>query len=140
MVICSTHNTILDDAALGDGPEKSICELRELVSFVQRERDVISVKLEVARSENARFASENTHLRSLLDQERARFVAELDRSASRLSSESKHRDIMEKIEQNNILSESNAILRMRLGESEKKAASLTDSIRNITQECQKLKG
>lgn len=127
------------DGTLEDDQNRSISELRELVSLVQRERNVCSAKLEVAKSENSRLVSEISHFRTLLDQERSRFAAELERNALRLRSENKHLEMMEKIEQNNILSESNATLRARLEESNNKIASLTETMQNAIQESQSQK-
>ncbi|KAJ3087632.1 hypothetical protein HK102_010618, partial [Quaeritorhiza haematococci] len=106
-------------AAIGEGEEAGgeggaagpADELREVVRFLRRERDILQTKHELALQEGERLKKQVEHLQKSLDETRALLDEERKRSEDALGTERKHAELMEKINQLNILRESNVTLR-----------------------------
>ncbi|TPX69246.1 hypothetical protein SpCBS45565_g02578 [Spizellomyces sp. 'palustris'] len=122
-----------------DDAERVIRELRELVKYARNERDILRTKLDIATSENNRFKMELQHLQSTLDETRARLDEERRRSQDALQDDRRHKELMDKIEQANLLRESNVTLRDQVEQSAKKVKDLEEKLRESVKELEPLR-
>ncbi|KAI8913929.1 hypothetical protein DFJ77DRAFT_465239 [Powellomyces hirtus] len=125
----------LEDGATGgmapnaDGSDRVIQELRELVRHARSERDILQTKLDIALSENNRYLMELSLLRNNLDEARARLDEERKKGQDALQDDKRHRELMEKIEQANLLRESNVTLRDQVEQNLAKMKVLEGKLR-----------
>ncbi|KND05041.1 hypothetical protein, variant [Spizellomyces punctatus DAOM BR117] len=122
-----------------DDAERIIRELRELVKYARNERDILRTKLDIATSENNRFKMELQHLQSTLDETRARLDEERRRSQDALQDDRRHKELMDKIEQANLLRESNVTLRDQVEQSAKKVKDLEEKLKESVKELEPLR-
>ncbi|KAJ3177294.1 hypothetical protein HDU87_004546 [Geranomyces variabilis] len=94
-----------------DADSVSIRELRELVKHARNERDILQTKLDIAASENNRYTQELTILRNSLDELRARLAEERKKGQDTMQDNRRAMELMERVEQTNLLRESNITLR-----------------------------
>ncbi|KAJ8326896.1 Protein mlp1 [Batrachochytrium dendrobatidis] len=104
------------DAATGDGDvsaehQKQLDDLREVIRFLRREKSILDTRLEVAVQESQRLTLQVDHVQRSLDETRALLDEETKSKQYALGNEEKHRELLEKIEQANLLRESNVTLR-----------------------------
>jgi nucleoprotein TPR len=91
--------------------QKELENLNGLISFLRREKDIADAQMELLKSQHSRLSSQNSQLQRSLDESRSILDEERKQSQESLGSEKKHAELMEKINQINILRESNANLR-----------------------------
>lgn len=93
------------------GEEKTIEELRQLVGYLKKEREIVECKHELAHQEATRYRQQWEHATRALDEVRGKLHAEQERTAQHLRSEAEHKDLVGQIGQLNLYRESNAMLR-----------------------------
>lgn len=103
-----------DDPASDDALEK----LRRTFTWLRREKEIVDVQLELNLQETKRLKQHLNHSQSALDETRLLLAQERERSSTRLQGEEQHKSLMEKINELNLLRESNIALR---GDGERKA-------------------
>ncbi|KAH6570117.1 hypothetical protein BASA62_004475 [Batrachochytrium salamandrivorans] len=99
----STH-TSADD-------QKRIDDLCEVIRFLRREKSILDTRLEISVQESERLTLQVDHIQRSLDETRAVLEEERKSSQDSLGTEEKHKALIEKIEQANLLRESNTTLR-----------------------------
>ncbi|KAL2914443.1 Protein mlp1 [Polyrhizophydium stewartii] len=104
-------------AALTDEDHKKIDDLREVIRFLRREKSILETRLEVAVQETQRMSLQVDHLQRSLDETRALLDEERKQQQGAMATEKKHRELLEKIEQANVLRESNVTLRDQVDQS-----------------------
>ena len=104
----------------GQNPQKSISDLAEVIKFLRREKDIVETKLQISLQEQERSRVQLEHLQKSLDESRTVLEEERLRSEDRIGSEKKHQEMLQKIEQTNLLRESNITLRSQLEAGQQK--------------------
>ncbi|KAI8587379.1 hypothetical protein BDZ88DRAFT_440765 [Geranomyces variabilis] len=112
-----------------DADNVSIRELRELVKHARNERDILQTKLDIAASENNRYAQELTILRNSLDELRARLAEERKKGQDSMQDNRRAMELMERVEQTNLLRESNITLRNQVEQNMTKVKELEGKLR-----------
>ena len=117
--------------------DKTIQDLRQVIRFLRREKDIIQTRFDLASQENARFSIQVDHLQKSLDETRA--ILDEERVPNEQGNKEKHDQLLEKIEQANLLRESNVTLRDNLESSNKKLALLESELSKTLKEMEPLK-
>lgn len=91
--------------------DKTVSDLREVISFLRREKELLEAKYDVSRNEVSRSNQKAAILQQTVDELRLQLKAEMDRSVTKKQSEEEAAKIMSQIQENNLLRESNALLR-----------------------------
>ncbi|KAI8905089.1 hypothetical protein EDD86DRAFT_258023 [Gorgonomyces haynaldii] len=105
------------------GEEKPLKDMQEVIKFLRREKEIVEAQLQLALHEQERQKVQTEHLQKSLDE--TRFLLEEERKRSSNGDlQEKHQELMERIEQANLLRESNVTLRVQLEESVQKLKTL----------------
>lgn len=102
-------------------------ELREVLRYVKRERDILEAKLSVSETENSRYSSTISSLQRQLDEVKSELKRELDRRTT-VRSEDEFTKLMAEVTQLTIVRESNAHLRLENEELSKRVNGLTHDL------------
>ncbi|KAJ3172562.1 hypothetical protein HDU88_005890 [Geranomyces variabilis] len=125
----SLHQANASQGGANDADNVSIRELRELVKHARNERDILQTKLDIAASENNRYAQELTILRNSLDELRARLAEERKKGQDSMQDNRRAMELMERVEQTNLLRESNITLRNQVEQNMTKVKELEGKLR-----------
>lgn len=106
---------------------KSTSEMREVLRYMKREKDMLQAKLSVAETENSRLVSELQTIRRALDEVKVELKRELDKRTPLRSADDFNR-LMAEVNQLNIVRESNLHLRAENEELSKRATALANSL------------
>ncbi|XP_055956661.1 nucleoprotein TPR isoform X2 [Patella vulgata] len=103
----------LDSAntSMTEETEKSSDQLLEVIRFLRREKEIAEMKMEVSEIECNRLKHRSEHLKKQLEDANNILTKEREDSQVALTTVSEHADILKKIQNVNILSDSNKILR-----------------------------
>ncbi|KAK6179173.1 hypothetical protein SNE40_011593 [Patella caerulea] len=103
----------LDSAntSMTEETQKSSDQLLEVIRFLRREKEIAEMKMEVSEVECNRLRHRSEHLKKQLEDANNILTKEREDSQVALTTASEHADIMQKIQNVNILSDSNKILR-----------------------------
>ena len=115
-------------------------ELRDVVRFLRREKDILATKHELVCQENERTKLQIDHVQRSLDETRAVLNEERQKSVDALDGERKHAELLEKINQLNILRESNVTLRDQNEHNARKITELQQKINQAEETIGPLKG
>lgn len=96
-----------DDTNSDDPLEK----LRRTFTWLRREKEIVDVQYELNLQETKRLRQQLDYSQNALDEARLLLAQERERNAARLQGEEQHKGLMEKINELNLLRESNMALR-----------------------------
>ncbi|KAI9059234.1 hypothetical protein FKP32DRAFT_1606262 [Trametes sanguinea] len=122
-----------------DDADTKLTELRSLVTYLRKEKEIIELQLELSKQENARLKTQVDHLSQNLDETRRALSEERERAVQAAASEAQHSQLAEKINQVAILRESNATLRSDCDAYAKRARQLDAELRQVTAELEPTK-
>ncbi|KAF8744823.1 Filament-forming protein, partial [Rhizoctonia solani] len=114
-------------------------QLREVIAFVRKEKEIVDLQLHLAQVDNTRVKSENERLAVALDEARATLLKERAQAAEASVSSTQHAELVDKINQLNILRESNATLRSDSEANRKKAERLQSQLLRLKTEFEPIK-
>lgn len=123
-----------DDAISDDALEK----LRRTFTWLRREKEIVDVQLELNLQETKRLKQQLTHSQNTLDETRLLLAQERERNSSRLQGEEQHKSLMEKINELNLLRESNIALRSDGERKAKRVQELQVQLEELTAKIQPL--
>jgi nucleoprotein TPR len=107
---------------------KSNLEIREVLRYLKKEKDMLAAKLAVVETENNRHLGELHVVNRALDEARAELKRELDRRVV-VRSEEEFSRLLSEVTQLNLVRESNAHLRGENEELSRRVVTLTDELR-----------
>lgn len=90
---------------------KSTEQLMQVIKYLRREKEILNSKIEVAQAECARVKSQSEHFQKQLNESQAVLAREREQSSTSAMSSSKYADLLQKVQTNSALSDSNKILR-----------------------------
>ncbi|CAE6518386.1 unnamed protein product [Rhizoctonia solani] len=114
-------------------------QLREVIAFVRKEKEIVDLQLHLAQVDNTRVKSESERLTTALDETRATLLKERAQAAETSISSTQHAELVDKINQLNILRESNATLRSDSEANRKKAERLQSQLLRLKTEFEPVK-
>lgn len=117
-----------------DNADAKLAELRSVVQYLRKEKEIVELQLELSKQENARLKGQIEHLSHALDETRATLSEERERAVETAASASQHAELVERINQLNILRESNATLRTDCENHAKRARDLETKLQQLSSE------
>ncbi|KAG2010159.1 hypothetical protein CC2G_013002 [Coprinopsis cinerea AmutBmut pab1-1] len=129
-------------ATEGDGSEdaaKELENLRPVVSYLRKEKEIVELQLELGKQENARLKSQIEHLSQSLEEARTTISEERERAVQSAASAAQHAELVEKMQQINVLRESNSLLRAECSSNAKKASDLETKLAQLSAEVEPAK-
>ncbi|KAH9977476.1 hypothetical protein BJV74DRAFT_946992 [Russula compacta] len=122
-----------------DGTETKFSELRAVINYLRKEKEIVDMQLELCKQENARLKTQIGHLNRDLEDTRATLSDERERAASVAATDTQHAELVEKIQQVNLLRESNATLRADSEAHAKRWRELDVKLKGLIQELDPLR-
>ena len=86
-------------------------ELSQVVQYLRKQQDILSAELQLAQQESSRLRNEAALARRAAEAANAQLAGQAERSRASARTEEEHTALMQKLEQLNLLRESNAALR-----------------------------
>ncbi|KAM0331379.1 hypothetical protein ACHAQA_003052 [Verticillium albo-atrum] len=134
----STTENNADSSDTGASSDNAIDGLRELNSYLQREKDILEVQYDLKVQESKRLQQQLTYSQSQLEETRLKLDQERRTSAESGQSSLAHKDLMEKINELNLYRESSATLRNELTQSRTQLAEKNAKIEELEGKVQPL--
>ncbi|KAH9974884.1 hypothetical protein BGW80DRAFT_1444514 [Lactifluus volemus] len=122
-----------------DGTEVKLSELRAVINYLRKEKEIVDMQLELCKQENARLKTQIGHLTRDLEDTRATLSEERECAASVAATDAQHAELVEKIQQLNLLRESNATLRTDSEAHAKRSRELDGKLKTLLQELDPLR-
>ncbi|KAF9805161.1 hypothetical protein IEO21_09180 [Rhodonia placenta] len=119
--------------------DAKLADLRSVVAYLRREKEIVELQLELSKQENARLKTQVDHLSHNLDETRKALSEERERAVEAASSEAQHAELVERINQLTILRESNATLRADCEAHAKRARELDVKLKQLSTELEPTK-
>ncbi|KAH9952843.1 hypothetical protein BC827DRAFT_1285905 [Russula dissimulans] len=94
-----------------DGTDSELSQLRAVINYLRKEKEIVDIQLELGKQENGRLKTQIGYLTRDLEDTRATLSDERECAASSAGTDAQHAELVEKIQQLNLLRESNATLR-----------------------------
>ncbi|KAH9992148.1 hypothetical protein BJV77DRAFT_1067895 [Russula vinacea] len=129
----------LGEGETTDGTESKLSELRSVINYLRKEKEIVDMQLELGKQENARLKTQIGHLARDLEDTRATLSDERERAASVAATDTQHAELVEKIQQLNLLRESNATLRADSEAHAKRSRELDVKLKGLIQELDPLR-
>lgn len=101
----------MDESSEHDAADKNIEDLREVIKYLRREKEIVDVQYELCLQEAKRLKQQLDYSRATVDETRLLLAQERQREADQLRGATQHKELMEKISELNLLRESNSALR-----------------------------
>ncbi|GJE88476.1 hypothetical protein PsYK624_045590 [Phanerochaete sordida] len=120
------------DAA--DDADTKLSELRSVVAYLRKEKEIVDLQLELSKQENTRLRTQADHLEKSLQETRKTLSEERERAVEAAASEAQHAELVERINQLTILRESNATLRAECDSHAKRAKALETKLQQLSSE------
>ncbi|XP_048255424.1 nucleoprotein TPR-like isoform X4 [Haliotis rufescens] len=124
--------------AVGEDVAKSSDQLLEVIRFLRRDKEIAETKLEVAQAETTRVNQRFSHLEKQLDYANKTLTEERTRSQVSVQTAVQHADLMRKVENMNVLTDSNKLLREERDKMQQQVTSLEAKIRKMESDIQPL--
>ncbi|KAF8265884.1 hypothetical protein EI94DRAFT_1734451 [Lactarius quietus] len=127
------------DTATADGTDAKLSELRAVINYLRKEKEIVDMQLELGKQENARLKAQIGHVTRDLEDTRTMLSDERERAASVAATDAQHAELVEKIQQLNVLRESNATLRADSEAHAKRSRELDGKLKIVLQELDPLR-
>ncbi|KIJ29665.1 hypothetical protein M422DRAFT_147805, partial [Sphaerobolus stellatus SS14] len=121
------------------GGEEAGSDLQPVIAFLRGEKEIVDLQLELNKQENLRLKTQVEHLSRNLEETRAVLTEERERAANSAVSAAQHAELLERINQLNLLRESNATLRSECEAHRKRSESLQLDLNQLRAELRPLK-
>ncbi|KAJ7758135.1 hypothetical protein DFH07DRAFT_772602 [Mycena maculata] len=115
-----------------DDTDIKLTELRSVVAYLRKEKEIVDLQLELSKQENARLKTQIEHLSQTLNDTRATLSDERERAVENAASAAQHAELVERINQLNILRESNATLRTESETHAKRSRELEVKLKRLS--------
>ncbi|KAG7088185.1 hypothetical protein E1B28_012203 [Marasmius oreades] len=112
--------------------DAKLSELRSVVGYLRKQKEIVDLQLELSKQENTRLKAQVDHLTQALNEARQTLSEERERAVEAAASAVQHNELVERINQLNILRESNAMLRADCEAQTKHAKELESKLELIS--------
>ncbi|KAF8318500.1 hypothetical protein DL93DRAFT_2054404 [Clavulina sp. PMI_390] len=131
--------TEVDPEELRPDPNDPTTELRSVIAYLRREKDILQLQHDLNKQENTRLRTHNDRLTQTIEDHRKQLTEERERASRSVMSADQHADLLEKIQQINLLRESNTTLRKDSEAHAKAAQKLRAELQTLREELNPLK-
>lgn len=114
------------------GKEDSIEGLREVIKYLRREKEIVDIKYELLQQENRRLKQQLDRTVKELDETRVQLMSEREKEANAATSSAQHQELLAKINELNVLRESNVTLRAESERNTRRATELEAKVSELT--------
>ncbi|CAE1241745.1 TPR [Acanthosepion pharaonis] len=118
--------------------EKSSEQLLEVIRFLRKEKEISVTRVEVAEAETLRMKQRLENLQKQYEETCKNLSEERERSQVNVHTASQHAELMRKVENLNVLSESNAMLRQEKEKLNGVVKELTTKVKKLEDDIQPL--
>ncbi|KZV92725.1 hypothetical protein EXIGLDRAFT_836242 [Exidia glandulosa HHB12029] len=129
--------TDTDPSAVSADP--ALNELRSVISYLRKEKEIADLQLEINQQEIARLKADSERMARELDEQKALLAEERERATNTLASAQQQAELVERINQLNILRESNATLRSDSQALRKRVTQLETQVQSLASELEPVK-
>ncbi|KAG0230395.1 hypothetical protein BGX31_005854 [Mortierella sp. GBA43] len=112
--------------------EHQLAELRDVIRFVRREKEILQCQHELNLQESRRLKQQLEQTNRSLEETRAMLMDERSKHQDIIVSKQQHEQLLEKIDQLNLLRESNTTLRAENDRLQRRLARSEESTRELT--------
>ncbi|OJA16044.1 hypothetical protein AZE42_05491 [Rhizopogon vesiculosus] len=123
----------------GGDVDTKVSELRSVVAYLRKEKEIVDLQLELSKQENVRLKAQIEHLTQSLQETRTTLAEERERAMEAATSDAQHAEMLERINQFNILRESNATLRADCETYTKRSRDLDAKLQALSAELEPAK-
>lgn len=117
-----------------DDADTKLSELRSVVSYLRKEKEIVDLQLELSKQENSRLRTQVEHLEKTLEETRQTLSEERERAVEATASEAQHAELVERINQLTLLRESNATLRSECDSHARRAKAIQTKLQQLSSE------
>jgi len=114
------------------GKEDSIEGLREVIRYLRREKEIVDIKYEMLQQENRRLKQQLDRTTADLNETQRLLMAEREKEANAATSSLQHQELVAKINELNLLRESNITLRSENERNSQRATELQTTVTELT--------
>ncbi|PBK97398.1 hypothetical protein ARMGADRAFT_637587 [Armillaria gallica] len=125
------------EGAIGD--DAKLSELRSLVGYLRKDKNISELQLDLCKQENLRLSKQVDHLTETLNETRATLSEERERAVQTAASATQHAELIERINQVNVLRESNATLRAESERHAKRVKQLDVQLKELSSQLEPAK-
>ncbi|KAK9486170.1 hypothetical protein V1527DRAFT_464659 [Lipomyces starkeyi] len=125
-------------SALSAGDGNSVDEMREIVKFLRHEKEIVDCQYELALQETKRLKQRLDHAIASLDEAREQLSQERENNSSTREQNLLHQELLGKVNELNILRESNSSLREENRRANNRIRNLEDDIKKLESQIQPL--
>ncbi|KAG0228496.1 hypothetical protein BGW42_002120 [Actinomortierella wolfii] len=118
--------------------EHQNAELRDVIRFVRREKDIEAHKYEMSQQENKRLKLQLDQINRSLEEARTSLMEERNRQQDAMFNKQEYERLLEKVNQYNMVFESNTLLRSEKEKLESKVQELEAKIRDLEKQMEPL--
>jgi nucleoprotein TPR len=119
-------------------PDRSVDGLRELVTYLRRDKEIVDVQYELSIQETKRLRQQLDYLQSQLDESRMKLEQERRTHADGSRNSMAHKDLMEKLNELNLFRESSITLRNEARQAQAQLADKTKQVEELLESIQPL--
>lgn len=119
-------------------PDRNVDGLRELNSFLRREKEIVEVQYDLQVQESKRLQQQLNYIQSQLDETRLKLEQERQTHDDSGRSSVAHKDLMEKLNELNLFRESSITLRNEARQAQAQVAEKTKQIEELQAQIQPL--
>lgn len=116
----------------------SEAQLRELASYLRREKDILEVQYDLKLRESKRLQEQLNYTQSQLDESRLKLEQERQSQSDSQQNSMSHKDLMQKLEELNLFRESSAALRHEVKQAQASLSEKTAKIMELEAKVQPL--
>lgn len=116
----------------------SEAQLRELASYLRREKDILEVQYDLKLRESKRLQEQLNYTQSQLDESRIKLEQERQSQSDSQQNSMSHKDLMQKLEELNLFRESSAALRHEVKQAQASLSEKTAKILELEAKVQPL--
>lgn len=127
-----------DTPETGSASDKSVEGLRELVTYLRRDKEIVDVQYELAIQDGKRLKQQLDYAKSQLDETRLKLDQERRAHADGSHSNVAHKDLMEKLNELNLYRESSITLRNEVRQAQAQLEEKTKKVEELLNTIQPL--
>lgn len=133
-----TNEGELEPIANGGANDRSVEDLRELVKYLRREKEIVDVQYDLSQQEAKRVKQQLDYAKSQLDEAKLQLQQERARSTDQARSSMSHKDLMEKLNELNLFRESSITLRNEARQAQSQLAEKAQRVEELLGKIQPL--
>lgn len=134
------RNVPTDENGTGDGTPSGDNNMREVVKYLRREKEIVDVQYELSMQESKRLQQQLDYANTQLEELRLKLVQERRQSSDKLASEGSTSKLMQTINELNLFRESSITLRNEARQARERLEARTSEVERLLSDIGPLNG